>query len=114
MKPRKAPRYNVLFSGSFSTEKKIHGDGIVTDLSPEGCRVASETKVPEGTPLEMRIDLDATGSPIEIPMAIVRWCRPGEFGLEFFAIEPEGLEALRRLLKALEAVPFGQRGYGKA
>ena len=113
MKPRKAPRFNVLFSSSFSTEKRVHGDGIVTDLSLEGCRVASETNVPEGTPLEMRIDLDAKESPIEIPMAIVRWSRQGEFGLEFFAIEPESLAALRRFLKILEAVPFGQRGLGQ-
>ena len=109
MKPRKAPRHNVFFTGSFSTERRVKGSGMVTDLSPQGCRVASETKLPEGTHLEMHIDLDGKESSIDVPMAIVRWTRKGEFGLEFFAIEPESLATLTRFLNTLETVSLGQR-----
>ena len=110
MKPRKSPRFKVFFCTSFSAKNKVQGDGIVTDLTPQGCRVASETSVPIGTTLDMRIDLDTKKSPIEIPRGVVRWSSESEFGLEFLVIEPQGFDTVRRFLDSLETVSLGQRG----
>ena len=108
MKQRKSPRFKVFFCTSFSTEKKVDGDGIVTDLTPQGCRVATETTVPEGTPLDMRIDLGSKEGPIEVPRGVVRWCGNGEFGLEFLVIEPQGFDTVRRFLHSLETASLAQ------
>ena len=99
---RQSPRFllqcPITYSGS-----NFAGVGTVSNLSTGGCKVGSPTPGNRGTYLELRIYL--TGAP-EFPMktdlAVVRWSREREFGLEFITLRPEEQERLYRFINALE------------
>ncbi len=81
---RKHERVRVQFRTHFSIKgKMIAGDGELTDLSPGGCRVAAAVSMLNGTELELCIFPGDDSNPITIDAAVVRWCKPNEFGLSF-------------------------------
>ena len=99
---RKHPRYPVRFKSIFSTDGVHIEDGLVLDLSLEGCRLTSTIHVPSGIPIELHIRPDQH-SPVYISRAVVCWERESVFGLEFKEL-PELEEAtLTRLLLLLSS-----------
>ena len=103
------PRFPVQFRSSFSSTNIVSGVGVVGDLSIRGCRVHSVTQVKPGTLVEMRVSVSDEEPPLQIKQAIVRWCRDGNFGLEFVDLTPDGWARLQHVVKELEAEPY-QRG----
>jgi hypothetical protein len=99
---RKNPRYPARFKSLFSIDGVQIEDGVVTDLSLEGCRLASAIHVPPGIPIEIHIRPDQH-SPVYISKAVVRWERGAVFGLEFKELPPLEAATLTRLLWLLSS-----------
>ena len=97
---RKHQRYPVRFKSIFSTDGVHIKDGVVTDLSLEGCRLTSAIHVPSDIPIEIHIRPDQH-SPIYISKAVVRWREDPVFGLEFKELPALESATLTRLLWSL-------------
>ena len=99
---RKHRRYPVRFKSIFSPDGVHIEDGVVTDLSLEGCRLASAIHVSPDIPIEIHIRPDQH-APIYISKAVVRWEKGSVFGLEFKELPPLEAATLTRLLWLLSS-----------
>jgi PilZ domain-containing protein len=99
---RKHPRYPVCFKCIFSTDGVRIEEGVVTDLSLEGCRLTSAIHVPAAISVEIHIRPDQH-SPVYISSAVVRWERDTVFGLEFKELPELEATTLIRLLWSLSS-----------
>ncbi len=97
MEQRKYPRVPVMLPAVFSGERT--GGGMVLDLSLEGCRVRSAVQMQKGNYLRMRIDL--IGQTLHGELAVVRWSREEEFGVELIRMEPQEQDRLREFCSLL-------------
>lgn len=102
MELRKNLRFAVQLPLSFKGDQ-IAGEGVVFNLSLEGCAVGSDTSIQPGTYLELRVQTYQQELPIEVELAAVRWSEGREFGLVFIRIRAEEQDRLRRFVKTLEA-----------
>ena len=75
----------------------------MTNLSKEGCTVASEELVLPHTFLAVRLQLPEQYEPLKVEVAEVRWTSGMGFGLEFIQLRAEEQERLQRFIKILEA-----------
>jgi len=98
---RKHTRFTVHFQGSFSSGQRLEGEGTVLNLSIGGCKVKSETRVPLGTDVRVRIMMQEE-QPLEIKRAAVRWTSGQEFGLEFTFVESEEELRLRLFVQTFD------------
>ena len=105
MVPRQYPRFAVVFPISFSGDHD--GDGVVRNLSVAGCCVESHTTVDRKAYLTVRLHAALDQDPIKVAVAVVRWSRVGEFGLEFILMETHDQECLGEFLKTLPPLPAG-------
>lgn len=64
------------------------GEGVLRDLSPWGCRIASFAVVPVGKRMECYIFPQDTANPVVIEGATVQWMSSREFGLSFTSLHP--------------------------
>jgi hypothetical protein len=101
MELRKYPRFAVQLPVSFSGDH-FTGEGIVFNLSKEGCALGSEISVPKGAYMSLSIHLSDEGLPVEVELAAVRWRTDQKFGVEFIRLKPEAQERLRQAAKGLE------------
>ena len=99
---RKHTRFTVHFQGSFSSGQHLEGEGTVLNLSIGGCKVQSDTRVPLGAGLRVRIMMAAQEEPLEIKRATVRWAGGQEFGLEFTFVEAEHELRLRHFVQTFD------------
>ncbi len=101
---RMTPRFRVRFRGSFTgeVERTVEGEGTVIDLSVGGCRVETETMVPAGSYLELRVHVSDLDEPMRIEAALVIWLRDREFGVKFIRIPPEEQKRLFQVVQDLE------------
>ena len=98
---RKHTRFTVHFQGSFSSGQRLEGEGTVLNLSIGGFKVKSETRVPLGTDVRVRIMMQEE-QPLEIKRAAVRWTSGQEFGLEFTFVESEEELRLRLFVQTFD------------
>ena len=102
MDRRQAPRCTVHLPIAFSGDS-LTGEGIVVNLSLEGCTIESEQKVPGWKYLTLRIFLPNQDAPLVVDRAQVRWSRRRRLlVLEFLAMQPEEQVRLRRFVSSLE------------
>lgn len=106
MDHRKDPRFPVQFRSSFSSANIVSGVGVLNDLSSHGCRIFSSTQVKPGTALALRIEVMDGEPPLHIKQVVVRWCRDGNFGVEFLSLAPEDWTRLQLTIKELERQPY--------
>ena len=76
--------------------------GLVYNLSIDGCKVTSNTRVAPGTYLTLRLYLPAPHAPVEIRLAAVRWTMEGDFSVTFLHMQSEESQRLTRYLAVLE------------
>lgn len=95
--PRAHPRFQVnhavLFTG------RADGHGTVSNLSLNGCQVQSSCMVRPDSYLTLLLSLP--DGPLKINVAVVRWNRPGLFGVEFRYVEATIRERLSHYLSTL-------------
>jgi len=100
MEDRKFPRFPVVGDVIFSSGT-IQGQGRLDNLSREGAAIVSETLVPSGDYLSLKITIANHQGAIEADLAPVRWVRGHQFGVEFIRIQPTSQQTLRHALDAL-------------
>ena len=118
MEQRQHPRFPVRFHSSFSSVNLVSGDGLVVDLSLQGCGILSSVDVLPGTMLELRMYLSSNEGPLAIGEAVVRWCRDSRVGLEFLTMhfeQPRTLTVrewarLQNVVKELDCQPSERTG----
>lgn len=100
MEYRKHRRKGVGLEISFSGEHAV-GKGTLCNISQTGCGVVSQQKAPVGAFLEALIHLPGGQDAIKVDVAVVRYCIPDRFGLDFLQIAPEDQQKLKKLLGSL-------------
>jgi len=82
MQPRCHSRINVECSASIQSDTGA-STGVLLDLSATGCRLQSDMTIEAGTYLALQVDLPQHRMPLAVDVSIVRWCKHGQFGVEF-------------------------------
>jgi hypothetical protein len=81
------------------------GGGLVVDVSLEGCRIRSAVPLHQGDYVRIRIDL--IGDTLTGDLAVVRWSRKKEFGVELIRLAPDQQARLRGFLNLFTSTPVG-------
>ncbi|MBA2252611.1 MAG: response regulator [Nitrospirales bacterium] len=95
--PRAHPRFQVSHAVLFSG--RVDGHGTVSNLSQNGCQIQSSCMVRPDNYLTLLLSLP--DAPLKINVAVVRWNRPGVFGVEFRYVEGTIRERLAQYLSTL-------------
>lgn len=98
MERRHHTRQPVHLPISFSG-REVRGEGIVEDLSGQGCVIQSQTAVREGTVLRLEILVPDHYSAAEVERAVVQWTAPRRFGLRFERVSSQTRVRLGRIIK---------------
>ena len=101
MERRKHPRYRVEYVIQVSGERS-HGQGVAQDLSVTGCRARTPVGVTTGVSVGLLIDVPRYDNPLHVDMAIVRWAREQEFGMEFISMAADSQKRLQEVIRASE------------
>ena len=99
MEKRKCPRFPVMLPAVFFGERA--GGGLVVDVSLEGCCIRSAVPMHKGDYVRIRIDL--IGETMTGDLAVVRWSRKKEFGVELIRMASSQQAQLRRFLNRFNA-----------
>jgi hypothetical protein len=102
MEKRKCPRFPVMLPAVFFGERA--GGGLVVDVSLEGCCIRSAVTMQKGDYVRIRIDF--IGATLSGDLAVVRWSRQEEFGLELIRMAPDEQVRLREFLRLFNASPL--------
>ena len=76
--------------------------GLVYNLSVEGCKITSNTRVEPGTYLNLRLYLPGSHVPMVVRLSAVRWVQGWDFGVTFLHMQTDELQRLNQYLAALE------------
>ena len=79
-------------------------DGVVVDLSLNGCRVRSSLVLSPGTLVLMRMEIPELSLSIRIDGAVVRWSGVGQYGIQFLHSRTLEQQQLAAILNHLPAV----------
>jgi PilZ domain len=102
MDQRQHERYPVCFPLVYDGEG-ITGQGQAADLSILGCAVVSDAAVEPKSYIKLHLSMPDGESPLEIELAVVRWCNGGVFGVEFIAFGEVQKTRLKRFLCSVAA-----------
>jgi len=86
---------HVQFSSMFFGK----GEGIISDLTIQGCRIETRVNVPRYCYLELRLQVSHFDIPIVVDLAAVRWVLRGHVGLEFLSMRPEHQTRLEQIIE---------------
>ena len=104
MEKRKCQRFPVMLPTVFFGERA--GGGLVVDMSLEGCRIRSTVPVHKGDYVRIRIDL--IGDTLNGDLAVVRWSRKEEFGVELIRMASDQQARLHGFLHLFSTTPVGE------
>ena len=104
MEKRKCPRFPVMLPAVFLGERA--GGGLVVDVSLEGFRLRSAVPMQKGNYVRIRIDL--IGDTLTGDLAVVRWSKKEEFGVELIQMAPDQQARLRGFLDLFNATLLGE------
>ena len=85
---RKSPRVSVSLPVYFGNGV-IAQSGTVLDISREGCRIRCPDLAPDVKYVQVEIRLDEPHGTLTVELAVRRWSRNGEIGVEFIRMEPD-------------------------
>lgn len=102
---RRRTRYRVACPVIYQTsDSSGQGQGMVTDMSRDGWGIQSETSLPAGTVISMKICLPGHAASISIAQAVVRWSEKRECGVSLVALDPAPAALLSEFFSSLTAV----------
>ncbi|MDX2252275.1 MAG: PilZ domain-containing protein [Nitrospira sp.] len=107
---RKYPRFCVAFPVSFG-DGVFAQTGMVVDISHEGCRIRSTDGAPGVKYFHVEIELEEPAERLTVDLAVMRWSRQGELGVEFIRMAPESQAQLRRIIRNCEEATATAGGY---
>lgn len=76
--------------------------GTVGDISREGGRIQCTGAVPDMKYIRVEIQLDDPHETLAVDLAVMRWSRNGEFGVEFIRMESDQQARLRNQIRSCE------------
>ena len=103
MEKRKCPRISVMLPAVFLGERA--GGGLVVDVSLEGCRIRSMVPMQKGD--YVRIQINLIGDTLTGDLAVVRWSRKEEFGVELIRLASDQQARLHGFLNLFNPTPVG-------
>lgn len=86
------------FALSISFCGDTEGEGLVINLSNQGCKVESDAGVRVGDAMSLIMLLPGEQSPTLVDLALVRWASGQWFGLEFVSLGAAEMNRLRGFL----------------
>ena len=98
---RKYSRLPIFLPVSFN-DGMIAQTGTVVDISREGGRIQCTGPVPEMKYFRVEIQLDDPHDTLAVDLAVMRWSRNGEFGVEFIRMGPDQQARLRNMIRSCE------------
>jgi hypothetical protein len=108
---RKYPRYVVALPAILDDGGRRQAVTVI-DISREGCRI----RCPDATPSEkyFRLELHLAGATeaLAIDLAVMRWARNGDIGVEFISLSPLHQERLRAVIRTCEEAAEQPEGTG--
>ena len=96
---RKFPRLPVSLPVYFSNGM-LAQSGTVVDISREGCRIRCPDAAPDMKYFQVEIQLDEPQGTLTVHLAVMRWSRDKELGVEFIRMEPEQQTRLLQVLQS--------------
>ena len=96
MELRQAPRVPVHGRISF-TGTDISGEGTLINISSWGWMAKSDSPIPPGIQLTIRISLPDQLEPLEVPEACVQWSNGHTFGMKGIRMELNTWKRLRHV-----------------
>lgn len=108
---RKYLRFSISLPVSFGDGVDVQM-GTVVDISREGCRIRYADAPPRVKYFRMEIPLDDPPRRLTVDLAVGRWLRNGEFGVEFIRMNPDDQARLRNLIQLCEAACSRQSSGG--
>ncbi|MGE0643644.1 MAG: PilZ domain-containing protein [Nitrospira sp.] len=102
---RKIQRYAVQLPCTFGSDGD-RSDGVVLNLSAQGCAVTAQQLPLAATHLSLQIDLLNDEAPVDIELAAVRWVSGPRCGVEFIKVVPDMLVKLRAFVLLLDEAPY--------
>ena len=82
-------------------EKHAEGDGILIDLSFEGCRLLSDIPLEISERYHLILQFPKISRPLIVEESIVRWTQENTYGLTFTSMQSIHESHLRELLREL-------------
>lgn len=98
---RKFPRVAVSLPVYFGDGLKAQS-GTVVDLSREGCRIRCTGAGPNIKYFQVEIQLDEPHGTLRVNLAVRRWSRDEELGVEFIRLEPDQQARLLSVIRRCE------------
>jgi hypothetical protein len=77
------------------------GEGMLLDLSLQGCRIKGAPPFPTGTRLRLLLWLPDQAQPVKVERAAVRWIKDDEFGVSFLELTPDARICVEQVLQLL-------------
>lgn len=99
MEDERQARREVQLPVSFIGDVK--GDGKVTNLSSDGCKIESDIQTKDTHLLVLRLSLPHEAVPVVIDVAGVRWSKGPAFGVQFLSVKEAEQQRLNRYLALL-------------
>ncbi|HJT21315.1 MAG TPA: PilZ domain-containing protein [Nitrospira sp.] len=97
MKPRYQTRIPIKVPVMFIVDGQL-GHGRVLDVTIPGCMIDSPVTMHKGQALQLKMCLPGLQSALSIPLAVVRWTRGRQFGVEFIKMEESQRQLLDRFM----------------
>ena len=98
---RNVPRMKVEGEASIlSVLTKDSVEGTLVDLSRKGVRLTADQHFQRDQKLSLRLRLSGDRPPIDILLAVVKWVRGNNIGVEFIDLEAEDQASLQAFLSS--------------
>jgi hypothetical protein len=110
MKHRYSPRVPVEGSAVFANDE-MTGEGRVIDLSLPGCLLETPKSVRSGEYVRLKLSLPDKKSPMNVPLAVVRWAVGNRIGLEFIRSSEEDQARLSSFFRHHRCASFSSGGW---
>ena len=104
---RKFPRLAISLPVYFGNGV-IAQSGTVVDISREGCRIRCPGVAPDMKYVQVEIRLDEPHETLRVDLAVRRWSRNGELGVEFIRMESDQQVRLQSVIRNCEK-PFSRQ-----
>lgn len=98
---RHCPRHPVIMHAVYAYTDALEGEGVVQDVSIDGCKVRSTKPAKVNAELRLQFYPPGQSLPIEIQQAVVRWSGDGEFGVQFRRVGHAHEARLHQLISEL-------------
>jgi CheY-like chemotaxis protein len=101
MEQRKHPRFPVSFPVSFGDGASMQA-GTVLDISREGCRIRCADVSSPPRYFQLKVLFHESDDSLDVDLAVMRWLKQGDIGVEFIRMTPENQARLRGMIKNCE------------